>query len=81
MWWFHDGASWRVALGWAWSILSWVVLIGLIVFVVNRLTRHGSSEPHGRDKSDPLEIAKERYARGEITKEQFEEIKRTLSSS
>jgi putative membrane protein len=28
----------------------------------------------------PLEILKERYARGEITKEQFEEMKKTLES-
>ncbi|WP_225973668.1 SHOCT domain-containing protein [Dehalogenimonas formicexedens] len=35
----------------------------------------GMGQPRGQG---PLDIAKERYAKGEITKDQFEEIKRNL---
>ena len=49
--------------------------IFLIVWGVAKLTqRNGSIK-----KRDPLEIAKERYARGDISREEFEQIKKDLS--
>ena len=53
--------------------LWWVVIIAVIVWVVHRLlglTRKGGSSS--------LEILKERYAKGEIDKQEFEEKKRDL---
>ena len=49
-------------------------------FAVCRLSRN-SARTTGRPASgvNALDIAKERYARGEITKEQFDQIKRDLS--
>jgi len=47
-------------------------VIALIVWWIVKLTR-GMGE-----KRSPLDIVKERYARGEITKEQYEQIKRDL---
>ncbi len=60
-----------------WMIIGWVVIIGLIIWGVIAFSRRGGST-YGQRQS-PLDIAKERYARGEITKEQFEQIKRDLS--
>ncbi len=54
--------------------LLWIVIIGLIVWGVIALTRRGQSST----KRDSLEIAKERYAKGEITKEEFEQLKKDL---
>jgi len=57
-----------------WMIIFWVVVIGLIVWAVVWLSRRGGSIP----RRSPLDIAKERYASGEISKEEFEEIKKRL---
>ncbi|MGI2336648.1 MAG: SHOCT domain-containing protein [Dehalogenimonas sp.] len=61
-------------------IILWVVVIGLIVWGVISLTRNGSANiGNGTPvRREPLDIAKERYAKGEINQEEFENIKRNL---
>jgi putative membrane protein len=56
-----------------------VVIIGLVVWGVMTLVKHGRSVSRSVAEVDALDIAKRRYARGEITKEQFDEIKKDLS--
>jgi len=67
----YEGFGW---FGGLWMLLLWGALIAFIVWVVIRLTkRDGSSS-----KINHIEIAKERYAKGEISKEEFEQIKKDL---
>lgn len=62
--------------------LIWIILIGVVVWAVitltNRNRRH--SPPGSRSENSALEVLKERYANGEISKEEFEEKKRDLKS-
>lgn len=75
MWDMPAGMGWWMAFGGVWMVIFWVGLIALIVWGITRLTRrNGSSSKH-----NPLDVAKERYARGEISKEEFEQIKKDLS--
>jgi len=62
-----------------WMIIVWVVVIALIVWGVIALVKHSSSTTNTLQKHSPLDTAKERYARGEISKEEYEEIKKNLS--
>ena len=64
-----------MAFGGLWMVLFWGGLIALIVWGITKLTRRSDSAP----KRDPLDVAKERYARGEISREEFEQIKKNLS--
>lgn len=59
--------------------LFWTALFILgIVFLVRFLREHGGDSRHHRG-SDPLQIAKERYAKGEIKREEYEQLKKDLS--
>jgi putative membrane protein len=61
-----------------WMIIVWVLMVGLIVWGVIALVRHSSSRHEPDSRRTPLDIARERYAKSEITKEEFERIKKDL---
>ena len=73
MWGMHEGMGWWMLFGGIWMLLFWGAIIWLIVWGVGQLT--GGSR---RDEDTPLEIARRRYARGEITREEFEKLRQDL---
>lgn len=69
---------------WGWGggmglgmVLFWGAIIAVIVLLVRFLGSAGAAR--GEDKT-PLQILKERYARGEIGKDEFEQKKRDLEN-
>src|SRR3989338_2799570 len=60
--------------GWIIMIVFWVLIILGVVALVRYLGRSGQQQDH----RTPLDILKERYARGEINKKEFEEKKKDL---
>jgi putative membrane protein len=59
---------------WRFGVVAVIILIIVLMFVVWNIARSG----WGSHRHDPLLIARERYARGEITLEQFDAIKKDL---
>lgn len=58
-------------------LIFWISFIALIVWVVREV---GNKHSHTtRSGSAALDILKERYARGEITKEEFESKKKDIA--
>lgn len=57
-------------------VAFWVLLIVFIVWVVREVS---GKNLHSQSGSNALEILKERYAKGEIDKKEFEEKKKDLT--
>ena len=82
MWEIPIGIGWGTTCGTAygglggwWSLIFWGGLIALVIWGIMRLTRRNDSAT----RHDPLDVAKGRYARGEVSREEFEQIKKDLS--
>ena len=73
MWWHHEGFGWFAVFG---GIL-WLILWGTIIYLIISLLTSGREHRHHEE--DPLEIAKRRYAKGEIGREEFEQMRRDLT--
>jgi putative membrane protein len=73
--WMHGGGLpfWWLGAGFRFLFLG-AAAVG-VVYLVRYFNRHGG----GHRAETALEILQKRYARGEITREQFEEMKRNLS--
>ena len=69
------GHGWGMGMGW-WWIIGLIVLIAVIWMVVKSMNRNtGSTQSPGKSA---LDILKERYASGEIDKEEYEKRKKDL---
>ena len=75
MWYMHEGMGWWIVFGGVWMVVFWGGLIALIVWGITKLGRRGDPTP----KHEPLNVAKKRYAKGEIPREEFKQIKKDLS--
>ena len=79
MMWGDYGWGWGMGFGMISMVLFWVLIILGIVILVKWIASgsSGASQPPAKTA---LDILKERYARGEIDKQEFEEKKRDLGS-
>jgi len=81
MWWMIRGGGNSMMGGWGGFGLSWIFMIVfwiLIILGVVALVRYlGGTKQNGADKTS-MDILKERYAKGEINKKEFEEMKKDL---
>ena len=78
--------SWGMGAGWSWfgwsfMILFWIaIIVGIVVLIKWLVTqsRGGSAFSPKTNQSRAEDILKERYAKGEINKKEFEEMKKEI---
>jgi len=79
--------GWGFGFGWIFMLVFMLLFGGLIIWAIFALVRgvsgHGCfgdhhDGGHGHKDDNALEILKGRYAKGDISKEEFEKIKKDL---
>jgi putative membrane protein len=71
---YHYGMGWMLV-----SLVFWILLIAGAVLLVLWIIGKSGRGTRVRVEESALDILKKRYARGEITKEQYEEMKKDIS--
>jgi putative membrane protein len=68
--------GWGMGFGWIWMIFFWGLIIAGIAYLVQAITRRSGK---GRAEETALDILKKRFVRGDISKEQYEQMKNGLA--
>ena len=71
----HMDYGWGMGFGWIFMILFWALVILGVIYLVRLLA--GGSKSSKSDES-AIDILKKRYAKGEISKEEFEARKKDI---
>lgn len=67
--------GWGMGFGWLFMVLFWALVILGVVFIFKMISERSRPAEKGETA---LDILKKRYAKGEITKEEFERMKDDL---
>ena len=63
-------------MGGFWMILCMIIMVVIVAVIIYFLISQAKQSPQesGFDNNNPVTILKERYARGEITREEYEQL-------
>jgi len=71
----HGFGGMGMGLGMIWYWIVGILFLGLVIWFIARSLNQNSGD---RPSRSSLDILKDRYARGEIDKKEFEEIKHQI---
>lgn len=69
-------------MNWGWGgglmMILWIILLGALIYWIIRAAQRGGGGNQLTQPESAIDILKKRYARGEISKEEFEDRKKDL---
>jgi putative membrane protein len=78
---YYQGGGHMMGYGHGGVWIMWLLIVSVIILAAYLLIRETKKKDLGTPQPEtPLEILKKRYARGEISKEQLEEMRRDIES-
>jgi len=78
MWWGHGWGYGHMMFGGLLMVIFWGSIIVLAVLAVRWFAGNNNQREAQLPRQTPLDILKERFARGEIDKKEYEERRKTL---
>lgn len=76
---FDGGYGFMGGFGFFVMIIFWGLVIWGIVALIQSVAKNNTQSAGGPQGDTALEIVRKRYARGEITKEEFDQTKKDLA--
>ncbi len=73
--------NWGYGMGWGWSIIMmafWIAVIVGVICLIRWVVLSTDRKSGSKSEDSAMDILRNRYARGEINKEEFEEKKKDL---
>lgn len=81
------GFGWNGISGWGWvgmalMMVFWFAILALFIYAISRAFWRPSQAAMGpTDEDRAMRLLRERYARGEITEEEYRQVSSTLRST
>jgi len=77
------GGGFGFGFGWIFMLLFWGLIVWVIIYLVKNSSSNGCcggkhDDKNGQSGKAALDILKERYAKGELSKEDFDKMKNDL---
>lgn len=73
---FHEGFGF---FGMWFGYIFWIAIIAIIIYLLIKIANQKETPTINQHNESALDILKKRYARGEISKEEFEQIKNDIN--
>ena len=72
MWGTGEGMGWWMVIGSFWFVFFWAIVIWAVVRLAPRSEQ--------REQTSAQEIVRQRYARGELNRDEYDQIRKDLSA-